>query len=73
MNVYLWVLVGRHCSEGCFWEGEGLKRAPADRVRTVSLDDVEPGVVPMHGVQDDLGREERRVESGKGSIKLTKL
>ncbi len=50
----LWVLVGGHCSKGRLWEGEGLKWAPADGVRTVCLGNVKPGVVAMHGVQDDL-------------------
>lgn len=61
-HLYLWVLVSSHCSEGRLWEGEGLKWAPTDSVRTVCLGNMKPGVVAVHRVQDDLmGFKKKRV------------
>lgn len=69
VSLYLWVLVSGHCSESRLWEGESLKGAPADGVRTVCLYHVKPGVVAMHGVQDDLLRKQSRVSKMHSQVK----
>lgn len=69
VNIYLWVLIGSHCGEGRLWEGESLKWAPADSVRTVCLDDVKPWVIAMHGVQDDLMREKGKMSKMYSEVK----
>lgn len=67
------VLVGRHCHELGLGEAEGLEvlvgKALAVAPR-VHKDDVEAGLVAVHGVEDDLGVGKRRWQEppGQGCI-----
>ena len=52
--VYLLVLVGRHGDEGRLLEHERVERVPSHREDIVSLHHVNPGLVLVHRVQDNL-------------------
>lgn len=56
----LGVLVGRDSSEGGLWERESLKHTPSHAVEVIGLDDVEAGMVAMHGMQYDLQHREKK-------------
>lgn len=50
------VLVGGHGDEGCLWEHVGAKGCVfgAKSIVLIGLNDVQPWLVLMHGVEDDL-------------------
>lgn len=53
---YLVVLVGGHGDEGCLWEHVGAKGCVfgAKSIVLIGLNDMQPWLVLMHGVEDDL-------------------
>lgn len=55
-SPYLVVLVGGHGDEGCLWEHVGAKGCVfgAKSIVLIGLNDVQPWLVLMHGVEDDL-------------------
>lgn len=54
--LYLVVLVGGHGDEGGLWEHVGAKGCVfgAKSIVLIGLNDVQPRLVLMHGVEDDL-------------------
>ena len=56
LRLYLVVLVGGHRDEGGLWEHVGAKGCVfgAKSIVLVGLNDVQPWLVLMHGVEDDL-------------------
>lgn len=54
--LYLVVLVGGHGDEGGLWEHMGAEGCVfgAKSIVLIGLDDVQPRLVLMHGVEDDL-------------------
>ena len=59
----LGVLVSSDCRESGLWEGEGLEMSPADCVEAVCLDHMEPGLIAVQRVHDDLIIKERAKNS----------
>lgn len=68
VGSYLVILVGRDRNEGGL--GENVRAEGrvfgAESVVLVGLDDVDPRLILVHGVQDDLWRSKRRVGMGDG-------
>ena len=50
----LGVLVSSDGGEGSLRKDEGLEDAPANTEQVVGLDNVEPRVIAVHGMQNDL-------------------
>lgn len=66
MGLYLVILVGGHRDEGSLWEHVGAEGCVfgAKSVVLVGLHDVQPRLVLVHGVEDDL--EEKGILSAPG-------
>lgn len=60
-TLYLLVLVGSDRGEDSLREAEHLEDAPADTEEVIGLHDVKARLVPVHGVQDDLGQTKDKV------------
>ena len=65
------ILVGGHRNEGSLWEHVGAEGRVfgAKSIVLVSLHDVQPWLVLVHGVEDDL--EEKGIESVPGPSALS--
>lgn len=63
--LYLVILVGGHRDEGGLWEHVGAESGVfgAKSVVLISLNDVEPRLVLVHGVEDDLEEKDLMLSS----------
>lgn len=70
-GLYLVILVGGHRNEGSLWEHVGAEGRVfgAKSIVLVGLHDVQPWLVLVHGVEDDL--EEKGIESVPGPSALS--
>lgn len=58
LTPYLMVLVRRDCNERRFWKHMSAESGVfgSESVIFICLHDVDPGLIFMHGIQDDLER-----------------